>query len=59
LFFSVLDTSLWDYLEKNLNGGMKIELKTSIFIGDAAGRPKNWDSKGIRKGFLVPFVFVF
>ena len=31
---------MWDYFEKNLNGGVKIDYAKSSFCGDAAGRPK-------------------
>lgn len=43
-------TEMWKFLEKNTNGGMKIDQKESIFVGDAAGRPKGW-VKGKSKDF--------
>ena len=35
-------TIMWNFLESNCNGGIKIDAKESMFVGDAAGRPKNW-----------------
>lgn len=34
-------TGMWDYLVENLNGGLQVDLKNSIYVGDAAGRPKD------------------
>jgi bifunctional polynucleotide phosphatase/kinase len=31
-------TGMWDFMEKNLNGDIKINLKDCIYVGDAAGR---------------------
>ena len=39
-------TGSWDYMEKTCNGGVEIDMKESFFVGDAAGRPKDW-IKGI------------
>ncbi|KAG7197053.1 hypothetical protein KM043_017582 [Ampulex compressa] len=33
---------MWETLEKSKNGGLMIERTNSFYIGDAAGRPKNW-----------------
>ena len=41
---------MWKFLEKNCNDGVKIDPKESIFVGDAAGRPKGW-AKGKSKDF--------
>eukprot|EP00052_Salpingoeca_macrocollata_P021016 m.179078 g.179078 ORF g.179078 m.179078 type:complete len:413 (+) comp21432_c0_seq1:192-1430(+) len=41
---------LWDYFENNLNGGVKVDRSKSMFVGDAAGRPKGWKS-GAKKDF--------
>lgn len=32
-------TGMWDLLAKDLNGGVKIDISQSKYIGDAAGRP--------------------
>ena len=41
---------MWKFMETNCNDGVEIDLKESIFVGDAAGRPKGWD-KGKSKDF--------
>ena len=33
---------MWKYMENTCNGGTKIDRKKSLFVGDAAGRKKNW-----------------
>jgi len=33
---------MWEYLLKFGNGGVKVNITQSYYIGDAAGRPKNW-----------------
>ena len=35
---------MWKYMADNCNGGVSIDLSKSMYIGDAAGRPKNWKS---------------
>ena len=35
-------TEMWKFMEKNCNGGIKVDMKESVFVGDAAGRPKGW-----------------
>lgn len=35
-------TNMWDFFVKNANGGVKVDLKKSRYVGDAAGRAKNW-----------------
>jgi len=44
------NTTMWDYMIENLNGGIKPDLPNCIFVGDAAGRPKEW-KKGAKKDF--------
>lgn len=34
-------TGMWDLLQKNFNDGIKIDMTSSFYIGDAAGRPEN------------------
>uniref|UniRef100_A0A224YIN2 Bifunctional polynucleotide phosphatase/kinase n=1 Tax=Rhipicephalus zambeziensis TaxID=60191 RepID=A0A224YIN2_9ACAR len=36
---------IWHYLESHGNGGIPIDLKESFYVGDAAGRPANWEPK--------------
>ncbi len=33
---------MWKFMEANCNGGVAIEVNDSMFVGDAAGRAKNW-----------------
>ncbi|XP_011352161.1 uncharacterized protein F21D5.5 isoform X2 [Ooceraea biroi] len=33
---------MWQFLEKQKNGGIAIDKVNSFYVGDAAGRPKNW-----------------
>eukprot|EP00026_Physarum_polycephalum_P007454 Phypoly_transcript_07514.p1 GENE.Phypoly_transcript_07514~~Phypoly_transcript_07514.p1 ORF type:complete len:353 (+),score=73.02 Phypoly_transcript_07514:542-1600(+) len=35
-------TAMWDFMVKNLNGGIVPDLEESIFVGDAAGRAAGW-----------------
>ena len=42
---------MWKYMADNCNGGVSIDLSKSLFVGDAAGRPKNWKSNTTRKDF--------
>ncbi|XP_064624829.1 uncharacterized protein F21D5.5-like [Lineus longissimus] len=37
-------TLMWDTLEKDYNGGTKFDLKNCMYVGDAAGRDKEWSS---------------
>lgn len=36
---------MWEKLCKNYNSGKEIDLKTSLYVGDAAGREKEWAPK--------------
>lgn len=36
---------IWHHLESHGNGGISIDLKESFYVGDAAGRPANWEPK--------------
>ncbi|ERL92654.1 uncharacterized protein F21D5.5 [Dendroctonus ponderosae] len=38
-------TGMWDALEKNKNNGVEIDVGESFYVGDAAGREKNWAPK--------------
>ncbi len=35
-------TGMWEYFIKNENGGVMVDIEQSYFIGDAAGRVRNW-----------------
>ena len=41
---------MWRYMEAQCNGGVEIERGESLYVGDAAGRAKNW-SPGKPKDF--------
>ncbi|XP_060602624.1 bifunctional polynucleotide phosphatase/kinase-like [Ruditapes philippinarum] len=36
---------MWDFLTDKLNGGVEVEVSQSFYVGDAAGRPKDWAPK--------------
>uniref|UniRef100_G3MKQ2 PNK FHA domain-containing protein n=1 Tax=Amblyomma maculatum TaxID=34609 RepID=G3MKQ2_AMBMU len=36
---------IWHHLEAVANGGIPITLEESFYVGDAAGRPANWEPK--------------
>lgn len=36
---------VWQHLESRGNGGVPIDLAASFYVGDAAGRPANWEPK--------------
>jgi len=43
---------MWHHMIEHHNGGIKPELKDCIYVGDAAGRPKEWDGeKKTKKDF--------
>ena len=33
---------MWKYFEQNCNKSEMIDLSKCVYVGDAAGRPKNW-----------------
>ncbi|XP_072032231.1 bifunctional polynucleotide phosphatase/kinase-like isoform X2 [Amphiura filiformis] len=35
-------TNMWDYMVDNENDDIKPDLQSCYYVGDAAGRPKNW-----------------
>ncbi|GFO18904.1 polynucleotide kinase 3'-phosphatase [Plakobranchus ocellatus] len=35
-------TAMWDYCLKHCNRGVKVDKSKSLYVGDAAGRAKNW-----------------
>lgn len=42
--------TMWKYFTKHMNNGVEVDMKESLFVGDAAGRPKNW-AAGRKKDF--------
>uniref|UniRef100_A0A6B0VDF1 Putative polynucleotide kinase 3' phosphatase n=1 Tax=Ixodes ricinus TaxID=34613 RepID=A0A6B0VDF1_IXORI len=36
---------VWEHLEKHGNGNVPINMHESFYVGDAAGRPANWEPK--------------
>lgn len=43
-------TGMWDFLLANCNGSAVVNMGESFFVGDAAGRPKDW-APGKKKDF--------
>lgn len=37
-------TAMWDYCVEHCNSGVKVVKSESVYVGDAAGRAKNWAS---------------
>ena len=35
-------TGMWDFFVDQCNQSKKVDMSESFFVGDAAGRPKNW-----------------
>ncbi|XP_061169091.1 bifunctional polynucleotide phosphatase/kinase-like [Saccostrea echinata] len=35
-------TAMWDFFVENANGGVKVDLSKCKYVGDAAGRAKDW-----------------
>jgi len=46
------NTTMWDIMAKNYNKGIVINTESSIYVGDAAGRAKDWQ-KGKPRDFAV------
>lgn len=38
-------TGMWKFLTEKLNGGVTVDISQSFYVGDAAGRPKDWVPK--------------
>ena len=43
-------TEMWKFLLENCNKSVTVDMKESFYIGDAAGRAKNW-APGRKKDF--------
>eukprot|EP00808_Paulinella_micropora_P023442 g48898.t1 len=43
-------TAMWDLYVQQHNQGVPVDLQNSMYVGDAAGRPKDW-KKGAKKDF--------
>ncbi|KAL1513772.1 hypothetical protein ABEB36_003137 [Hypothenemus hampei] len=41
-------TAMWEALIKNRNDGLEVDMENSFYVGDAAGREKNWAPKRSR-----------
>lgn len=39
------NTKMWDYFTSHMNKNVNIDIKKSFYVGDAAGRIKNWRPK--------------
>eukprot|EP00057_Strongylocentrotus_purpuratus_P019174 XP_011673648.1 PREDICTED: bifunctional polynucleotide phosphatase/kinase isoform X1 [Strongylocentrotus purpuratus] len=38
-------TGMWEYFQSKGNDGITVDIKASIYVGDAAGRPADWTPK--------------
>lgn len=43
-------TSMWTFFQQ-MNSGSLIDMSSSVYVGDAAGRPANWNGGGVKKDF--------
>jgi len=50
-------TGMWDFLVKTCNGDIKPDMKTSFFVGDAAGRKKDHGSSDKDFAMAVPITY--
>lgn len=48
---------MWNALCESKNGGVKIDVSESFFVGDAAGRAKNWTPKTVKDHSLADRLF--
>ncbi|GIX86188.1 hypothetical protein CEXT_383971 [Caerostris extrusa] len=39
------NTGMWDYFVQKCNNGVPVDVESSLYVGDAAGRPDNWAPK--------------
>lgn len=47
-------TKMWDTFSSHYNDGVEIDMQTSQYVGDAAGRPRGWDgNSNTAKDFSV------
>jgi len=38
-------TNMWEFFVAHCNGGAEVDLASSVYVGDAAGRPAGWDER--------------
>lgn len=48
---------MWFVLTMEKNGGLEVDMEKSFFVGDAAGRPKNWAPKRPKDHSLADRLF--
>jgi bifunctional polynucleotide phosphatase/kinase len=57
-FYRKPATGMWDFMEKNLNNNLKINLKDCIYIGDAAGRKGDHSDVDIKFAINIGVTFM-
>jgi len=57
-FYRKPATGMWDFMEKNLNGDLKINLKDCIYVGDAAGRKGDHSDVDIKYAINIGVTFM-
>ncbi len=57
-FYRKPATGMWDFMEKNLNGDLKINLKDCIYVGDAAGRKGDHSDVDIKFAINIGVTFM-
>jgi bifunctional polynucleotide phosphatase/kinase len=57
-FYRKPATGMWDFMETHLNGDIKVNRDSSLFIGDAAGRPKDHSDADIKFAINVGVKFM-
>jgi bifunctional polynucleotide phosphatase/kinase len=57
-FYRKPATGMWDFMEKNLNGGIKINLKECLYVGDAAGRKGDHSDVDIKFAINIGVTFM-
>jgi bifunctional polynucleotide phosphatase/kinase len=51
-------TRMWQFMKTNMNGDVKINKKESLYVGDAAGRPKDHNDCDIKFAINVGIPFM-
>lgn len=57
-FYRKPSSGMWDFMEKNLNGDIKINLKDCIYVGDAAGRKGDHSDVDIKFAINIGITFM-
>ena len=57
-FYRKPSTSMWDFMEKNLNNNIKVIRKESLYVGDACGRSKDHSDSDLKFAFNIGVNFM-